>query len=630
MAIYGYNGKILYVDLSARESRTVEHSENWYRLFAGGGLMGTKLLLDDTKPGLDAFDPEAELIFTSSVIAGQKGPGLARYSIVCKSPLSGGVGEARGEGAFAPALKASGYDAVVFTGASEKPVAVCVGKDDVVFEDASDLWGKNTLETALACAEKFGADPFHVAAIGIAGENRVRYASVVTGGANNAVRLGAGAVMGSKNLKAFVLKPVQTPECADPEALAKIAAQYEADIPGNQLCMWQRETPGFSAAADLSDYDTAYICERNFTTDLSVSSSNYQRYKYMDSYRGENHCPGCPGDCMKFIGPADAALASTSIHQEVTGAFGPNLCNPDLGVVLQANVLCNEYGIDPASLGVVIGFAMELTEKGLLDTTCIGGGEPLRFGATTHILTAVEKIAKREKEGDLLAEGVKIAGEKIGGDAPKYAMHVKGVEMVAFEPRTQTNLALGFAVAPIGPRYDICEHDWDFDVVTGWDHTLNLSRALGILNRVPMEQLSLEKVRNFKALYTIWSACDALDLCIFASAPTRALSIEQMSELISAVTGWKTSSYEMMRIGTRRDVAMRMYNLREGLTCEDDILPDRFFETEVTFGRLKGAKLDKELFREMVKAWYSMNGWNEKGEPSQAVIADFVLGEKID
>lgn len=629
MANYGYNGKILYVDLSTQTARTVEHSENWYRLFPGGGLMGTKMLLDDTEPGLDCFDPASELIFVSGAIAGQKGPGLARFSIVCKSPLSGGIGEARGEGPFAVALKASGYDAIAFTGASEKPVSVAVGPDGVTFHSAEALWGKDTCETAFSCAKEFNVSPYNVAAIGLAGENKVRFASVVAGGANNAVRLGCGAVMGSKNLKALILKPGTTPACADPEAMERIAAQYAADVPGNPLCMWQKEAPGFSASADLSDYETAYMCERNFLTDLSVSSSGYERQKYMDSYRGENPCPGCIGDCMKFIGPADAPLSLTSIHQEVTPALGPNLCNPDLSVVLKGNVLCNSYGMDPVSLGGVLSFAMELQEKGLLDTTRLGGGEPLCFGATTQILTAIEKIAKREDEGDILAEGVKRAAETIGNGSEQYAIHVKGVEMVGFEPRTQTNLALGYAVAPIGPRYDICEHDWDFDVVTGWEHTLNLSRALGIIRRVPMEELSLEKVRNFKGLYTLWSACDALNLCIFASAPTRALSMEQMSAMISAVTGWKTSTYEMMRIGTRRDLAMRVYNLREGLTCEDDRLPDRFFDTEVTFGRLKGVKLDREKFQEMIQAWYAINGWNEKGEPSKAVLADFALDQEV-
>ena len=143
--------------------------------------------------------------------------------------------------------------------------------------------------------------------------------------------------------------------------------------------------------------------------------------------------------------------------------------------------------------------------------------------------------------GDLLAEGSRLAAKRLGGEAERYALHVKGIEMVSFEPRTQTNLALGYATAPIGPRYDICEHDWDFDTVTGWDHTLKFSRTLGILERIPMQHTGKDKVRNYKALNTIWSACDTLDLCIFASAPTRLLSLENIAALIGAVTGWETS-----------------------------------------------------------------------------------------
>ena len=161
--------------------------------------------------------------------------------------------------------------------------------------------------------------------------------------------------------------------------------------------------------------------------------------------------------------------------------------------------------------------AMECVERGLLDA-------PLRFGDADAMLSMIDAIAHRRGLGDVLAEGAKRAAQHIGGDAPKYALHVKGLEMVCFEPRTQTSLALGYAIAPIGPRYDICEHDWDFDTNVGWEHTLDSSRTLGMIERIPMNYLGPNKVRNFKALLTLWSAADALDLCIFAIAPTRYLA----------------------------------------------------------------------------------------------------------
>jgi aldehyde:ferredoxin oxidoreductase len=224
-----------------------------------------------------------------------------------------------------------------------------------------------------------------------------------------------------------------------------------------------------------------------------------------------------------------------------------------------------------------------------------------------------------------LAEGTRRAAQRIGGEAPRYAMHVKGLEMVPFEPRSQTNLALGYAVAPIGPRYDICEHDWDFDTEVGWGHTLDYSRTVGILERIPMDYLGPDKVRNFKALLALWSAADALDFCIFAVAPTRLLSLAQMTEMLHAVTGWETSGYEIMRLGERRLHLMRWYNLREGLTAADDWLPDRFYDEPIAERPRQGDVLDREGFRQARSTFYAMMGWDEEGRPTAATLYDHGL-----
>lgn len=237
----------------------------------------------------------------------------------------------------------------------------------------------------------------------------------------------------------------------------------------------------------------------------------------------------------------------------------------------------------------------------------------------------IRKIAAREGVGDLLAEGVKRASARVGKGSGRFAMQVKGLEIVSFEPRTMTNLAMGYATAPVGPRYDITEHDWDYDVTAGWGHTLELSRTLGILERIPMQYVGLDKVRNFKALNTIWSACDALDICVFASAPTRALSLDMMTRLLGGIAGWKTSSWELMRFGERRNHLMRLYNLREGLGAGDDTLPDRFFEEPVGHGRFKGHRLDRAAFDAAVKGYYAMMGWDEGGVPRRETLVDHHL-----
>jgi aldehyde:ferredoxin oxidoreductase len=267
--------------------------------------------------------------------------------------------------------------------------------------------------------------------------------------------------------------------------------------------------------------------------------------------------------------------------------------------------------------------AMECMEEGLLDEA--KAGLPLRFGEGEAALEMTRRIAEREGFGDILSEGVKRAAEQIGGGAERFALHVKGVEMVPFEPRTQAGLALGYATAPVGPRYEVCEHDWDYDTRVGWPHSMEGSRTLGILRRVPMDALGPEKIRNFKALNDVWSAADVLGLCLFAVAPTRVLRLEDMAELLAAVTGWDTSSYEIMRFGERRNHLMRIYNLREGLTAADDTLPDRFFEDPIRDGVWAGTRLERQQFQEAIRTYYQMMGWDDAGRPLPASLIDHHL-----
>lgn len=621
---YGYTGRILWVDLTERSSVLEQRDELFWRRYAGGGLAATALLLERTPPGIDPLGPENLLIFASSVVAGQPGPGLARFTTAGKSPLTGGIGETRTEGPWGVALKGCGADILVFCGMSPTPVAVEIAGGKVTFHDAADLWGLEVGPAVDALEGRLGAN-IHPAVIGPAGEHLVRYASIVTDRTYQASRMGLGAVMGSKRLKAVVLRSVQRPELADPARLAALAAEFGRRMLANDLSMWQYDPPGFACWIYLHGLDAA-LDVRNYRDCEFEGLAGFQEAEFLRREIRELGCPGCPNNCIKSIHPLSAAdldPRASGIHQEVTGTLGPNIGVGDLDVVLAANNRCNQLGLDPTSLGFTLSYAMELFERGLLQTG--GAGLPLHFGDGPAVLAMIEQIAHRQGLGDLLAEGTRRMGERIGGDAPKWAMHVKGLEMVPFEPRSQTNLALGYAVAPIGPRYDICEHDWDFDTQVGWSHTLNLSRTLGILERIPMNYIGPDKVRNFKALHVLWSAADALDFCIFAIAPTRLLSLEDMAAMLAAVTGWETSSHELMRLGERRLHLMRWYNLREGLTAADDRLPDRFYEEPVASGPRQGDVIDRPAFEQAIATFYEMMGWDEGGRPRAATLYDHGL-----
>lgn len=626
MSKFGYHGRILHLDLTTRSTRVEEPDEIFYRLYAGGGLLGTYYLLKETAPGIDPFGPDNLLIFANSVVAGYPAAGLVRYVVSAKSPLTNGVGEARTEGRWAVSLKHSGYDALVVHGASTSPVGVMIDEGAVSFFDAGDLWTTTVGEATDRLEDKFGGD-IDVAAIGPAGENLVRFASIVSSRTNQVQRMGLGAVMGSKKLKAIVLRGGHLPPIADPATYDRVNANFERDIATNTLSSFQKNLPGFAVWVHAVGLDATLNIE-NFRTAEFAAVDAYQEKFWLPHYKGVALCPGCANDCMKVYHDDDAMAdldpRASAIHQEITGSMGPNIGTQDVSTLLRFNNVLNQLGMDPVSLGFTLSMAMELAEQGILSSADTGGLD-LRFGDAAATSAMIHRIAYRQGFGDILAEGAKRAAAIIGRGAEPYALHVKGLEMVSFEPRSQTNLATGFAVAPTGPRYDICEHDWDFDTQVGWEHSLEFARTLGILRRIPMDYLGLDKVRNFKVLNNLWSGADALGFCIFAIAPTRALSLQIMTDLLAAITGWETSSYEILRWGERRNHVMRVYNNREGLTRSDDWLPDRFFDDPVTAGPKKGAKLDRARFREVLDFYYDMMGWDEHGVPRRSTLADHHL-----
>lgn len=620
---HGFHGKILWIDLSAQTSTLETRPEAFFRHYAGGGLLATRLLLERTPAGIDALGPESLLVFASSVLAGHEAAGLPRFTVAAKSPLTGGIGETRCEGSWGTALKQSGADVLVLTGVSAEPVTLVIDEGRVEFRPAGDLWGLTVGEATDRLEAALGTG-IQVAAIGPAGENRVRFASIVSARAHQAARLGMGAVMGAKRVKAVVLRGGARPPVALPAVVAELNASFEERVFTNDLSRWQKEPPGFSCWLYLHGADAA-LSVNNYSRSTIEPMDAFKTEEYVKRYRGFSACPGCANDCIKAIHPLgfpDLDPRASGIHQEVTGTMGPNLGVLDLDRVLRFNNLLNQYGLDPTSTGYVLSFAMELWERGILDAH---DPQAARFGDADAAERLLFDIIHRRGLGDVLAEGTRRAAREIGGGAERYAMHVKGLELVPFDPRSQANLALGFATAPIGPRYDIVEHDWDFDTTAGWEHSLNLTRTLGVTERVPMNYLGPEKVASFKVLNNLWSGADALGFCLFAVAPVRIFSLPEMARMLAAVTGWETSDYEIVRLGERRNHLMRLYNVREGLTAADDTLPDRFFEEPVSSGPRQGDVLDRGRFQEVVRTWYRMMGWTDAGIPTEETLLEHRL-----
>ncbi len=627
MSPVGYSGRILTVDLSERTTRVEEPPEIYWRTYGGGGLLGAERLMRETPQGADPLGPDNALVFASSVMAGQPYVGLASFALCGKSPLTGGMGETHCEGPFGFALKGSGFDAIVIKGASVTPVALVIDDGTFSIVDVPDMWGMTVDLANDALEAEYGTD-ISTAVIGPAGENQVRYASVVTNRSFQAARMGLGAVMGAKQLKALVLRGGQRPPVADPDLCANVTELYRTRMPDNPLVAWQYEPPGFAAWVHTHGLDAA-LCTKNFRESSFPGVDRFTPEEFMKRFRGNAPCPGCPNDCFKYFTPDDLteAVSASAMHQEITASMGANIGNDDLDFLFESNILCNNLGLDPTSLGYVLSMAMECIEQGI-DIPGLDDG--LAFGAVDQIRAIIPDIAHRNGAGNLLAEGVKRMSEALGPQSEHYAMHVKGLEMAVPEPRTQTNLALGYATAPIGPRFNICEHDWDYDTELGWPHTMQGSNTLSILERIPMSYLGPKKVRNYKALSTVWSAVDVLGICIFAAAPTRSMTMEDMASLLAGVTGWETSSHEVMNFGVRRMHLTKAYNVREGMPAAWDTLPERFFTDTISVGRWTDHCIDKSAFDEMIATYYAMCGWDSEGVPRYETLMEHHLEWVVD
>lgn len=433
--------------------------------------------------------------------------------------------------------------------------------------------------------------------------------------------------MGSKNLKAVVIVNPVYPQVADGTRIAALDKLFHDEgITNNALNLWQKSPPGWSYWLD-NVLEPGYVFSRNGQRHDYKPPESFAKDKYTAYMRLESHCPGCANDCVKTFNTGrltkDDRLGGTS--WETLSSFAINLDLRELEAYFDMNTLCMLQGLDPVSTGNVLGFAAECVEKGVLGKADFGYEFGFGEMADKNGCRLIEDIALRRGAGSVLAEGVRRAAVQLGKGAEAFALHVKGVECVAIEARSQTNLAMGFATAPVGPQGDICEHDWDYDVTVGWSHTLDRSATMGIYERIPMALQSPAKVRNYNALNLVWSGTDGLGVCLYACAPTRYLRLEQIAELVSAVTGWDFSSHELFRIGERRNALMRWYNYREGFSAADDTLPERFYTEPIRSGRHAGAVIDKVKFRQMIQTYYEMGGWDSQGRPTLAKLYDMHL-----
>ncbi|MDP7251475.1 MAG: aldehyde ferredoxin oxidoreductase family protein [Planctomycetota bacterium] len=615
-----YNGKILHVDLADGTTRDEELPELIYRRYLGGSGLAAYLMLRDLPPRIDPFSSDNKLVLTTSVITGMSLSGTNRFTAAAKSPLSESYGESEAGGWWGPELKAAGYDGVVLHGRSDKPVYITILDGEVEIRDASKHWGQLSGEVQDGLIDEIGDKRIRVLQTGVSGENRVRYAALVNELKHFNGRCGMGAVMGSKNVKAIVVRGKSRPKAHDLSLAKESLQSFQQVYDRDQDLLYQF---GSSRIVPVLD-GSGILPTRNFRQGSFEKSEELSGQTMADTILvNRGTCFACAVACKREVAVEELGVTPKYGGPEYeTIAAAGTLCGVgDLKRIAAVNQLLAQYVLDSISTGASIAFAMECFENGIL-TKEETDGLDLRFGNADAVEELVHKIGRREGIGDLLAEGVKRAAKIIGKGAEKFALHVKGQELPMHDPRGKKGLALAYATSPTGADHMEAPHDPAY--AGFWPSGNDFGGPLGLIEPVEPSDLSARKVKAFFVTQQVWSLYNAVGMCDFVGAPLNSLALNEIVKYVQACTGWDTSLHELLKAGERANTMMRLFNVREGFSTEDDILPERLFEP-LENGALEGESLDHEEFDRALALYYKMAGWDEGGVPSFSNLVELDL-----
>ncbi len=621
----GYAGQILYVDLTDGSIQKKPLSREFALKYIGGRGFSSRILLDELKPGTDPLSPDNLVILATGPLNGTPAPSASRLIVAAKSPLTGALGDASSGGYWAPELKYTGFDAIVFRGRSTKPVYLWVEDGKAVLRSAEHLWGKRIHQTSELLKEEIGDDDIHICAIGPGGENLVRYACVVTDEESVGGRCGVGTVMGSKHLKAVVVRGSHDVAIADPKRFKDAVDTYRETLQGEVWTETLRRlgTPNLVAHRQKLGIWGAKNFQRATIDGWEKISGETFREKFLMKVMG---CMGCMVRCRRYSVLPDGPLGpiyTKGPEYDTINALGAKTYVTDPAIILRAHYLCDEYGIDEQTAGSAIAMAMELYERGLLKRDQVDGQE-LVFGNGEALLHFIEKIPFRKGFGDLLAEGTKIMGERLKADY--YAIHVKGLEVDASDPRSLVTRALTYAVATRGS----C-HLRGFPYI---DEFIKPEEAMAFFGTPAVSDLQgLEGKGKMVAWSENWiTIANLMGLCLFAWYRSRSFpmlikrGLDLANEAFVAATGLPMTSEELFRSGERVYNVEKLFNLREGFGRESDYPPPRFFEEEMADGPGKGSKLNLESYDRLLDEYYEARGWDKKtGIPTPEKLATLGL-----
>ena len=628
-----YQGRVLYVDLT-RNKIWIETLPDSYLLeYLGGRGTAARMLWEGTRPTTRPLARDNLLIMSPGALSGTTAPASGRTTITFKSPATGGYFKSSVGGGIGIAIKLAGYDHVVIKGKSPVPVYLSVAVDRVEIRDASRIWGLTVKETNRAVKAELKNENLQIACIGPAGERLCSFASIMGTYYNAAARGGGGAVMGSKNLKAVVINPAGgRVHVAKPEAFVlavqKARASSLADSHAIQMKKW-----GTSTGTDMMCYAgliPTYNAQRQF---LESGAEQLTGQYLIDAgfLKRSVSCGACIFGCHRYTVITEGQFKGTyseGPEYETFASLGAYLGITDARVILKANELANDYGLDTISLGTVIGWAIESFERGVITPRDTDGRE-LRWGDAGTLFFLIDAIVKQEGIGAVLARGVRHAAEEVGHDSYRWAMQARGLEQSKVELRGAFSYALAFALNPRGPDHLSTETLAEF----GDGYT---KEAPGIVEKITGDRrYAVPHIFEKRAEIVTWhediyAVSDALGYCAFATTAAYGVDEQVLSETFNSATGLDLSADEIMKAGRRIVTLERCYNIREGWSRLCDVLPWRLVnEKAVDLAKRQPgpAVLSPQDLCGMLEEYYRINGWDaESGFPSQETVEKLGLG----
>ncbi|KYO66987.1 aldehyde ferredoxin oxidoreductase family protein [Thermovenabulum gondwanense] len=597
--MFGWTGKIIRVNLT-EGSIKVENLKikDAYEYLGGRGL-GVKILFDEVDPKVDPLSPENKLIFMTGPLTGTLAPCSGRYEVVAKAPLTGTVGGANSGGHFGPELKFAGYDGIIFEGKADKPVYLWINDDKIELRSAKHLWGKNVFDTTDELLKETSEDA-RVACIGPGGEKMVLFATVMNDKHRAAGRSGMGAVMGSKNLKAVVVRGTGSIKVKDPDTFMNAVKEAYKKL---------KEQPVTSAG--LPTYGTAILI--NILNQVgSLPTRNWRDggyFEYAEEISGEalrekylvknKACFGCPIACGRVTRIPEGKFKGfgEGPEYEAAWALGADCGVRDLAAVSKANFICNELGIDPITMGATIACVMEMYEKGIISKEEIGFEAP--FGSADALVELTRMAGLREGFGDKLALGSYRLAELYG--YPQLSMSVKKQEMPAYDGRGVQGMGLEYATSNRGGCH-----------VRGY---MTSVEVLGI--PVKLDPLvTTDKAKWLKAFQDATAVVDSSNICLFT---TFAIGVPDINAMMKGLVGWDYTDEDVLKIGERIWNLERLFNLNAGITKDDDTLPPRLLTEPLKVGPAKGKVVELDT---MLREYYEVRGWDEEGIPTEEKLKE--------